>query len=99
MLEYEAVRMRADHLTASRLSAEEMNAGLDAVAAVAEPVRLSFLSRPVLADPDDDMVIETAPNGEADWTVNRREFRRAGSGLGCSVGSAGEVLADFRRKR
>jgi hypothetical protein len=33
---------------------------LDAVAAIAEPVRLDFLWRPFLSDASDDMVLETA---------------------------------------
>jgi len=47
---------------------------LDAVAAVAEPVRLAFLWRAILSDADDDMVLETAMNGQAGSivTFNRR---------------------------
>jgi hypothetical protein len=43
---------------------------------VAEPVRLSFLWRPTLRDPDDDMVLEAAVNGRADAivTFNHRDF-------------------------
>ncbi|WP_322778887.1 PIN domain-containing protein [Frankia sp. Cas4] len=49
---------------------------LDAVVAVTEHVRLAFLWRPTLRDPDDDMVLETAVNGHAEWivTFNRRDF-------------------------
>ena len=101
MLEYEAVLMRAEHLTASGLSAKEMNAVLDAVAAVSEPVRLSFLWRPMLADPNDDMVLETAANGAGDWivTFNQRDFRGAEARFGCRLGAPGEVLRQLRRKR
>jgi putative PIN family toxin of toxin-antitoxin system len=101
MVEYEAVLTRADHLAASGLSAEEMNAVLDSLAAVAEPVRLSFLWRPMLADPDDDMVLETAANGQADWivTFNQRDFSKAGTILACSVGLPSQVLGELRRKR
>jgi hypothetical protein len=38
---------------------------LDALATVLEPVRLSFLWRPLLPNVDDDMVLETAVNGRA----------------------------------
>jgi predicted nucleic acid-binding protein len=39
-------------------------------------VRLNFLWRPVLSDADDDMVLETAVNGQAKAivTFNRRHF-------------------------
>ena len=101
MFEYEAVLMRAEHLAASGLSDGEMNAILDAVAAVAEPVHLSFLWRPTLLDPDDDMVLETAANGAADWivTFNKRDFSGAAAKLGCGVALPGEVLHEFRRMR
>jgi putative PIN family toxin of toxin-antitoxin system len=76
LIEYRAVMSRREHLTASRLSAADIEALLDAVAAVAEPVLLDFLWRPALPDPDDDMVLETAMNGRADAivTFNRRHF-------------------------
>jgi hypothetical protein len=38
---------------------------LDGLAAIMEPVRLHFLWRPLLPDSDDDMVLETAINGRA----------------------------------
>jgi predicted HicB family RNase H-like nuclease len=55
-----------------------MNALLDAVAAVATPVRLAFLWRPMVRDPDDDMVLEAAVNGNAEAivTFNRRDFAK-----------------------
>jgi hypothetical protein len=45
MIEYEAVMTRVEHLNASRLSADDIAAVLDAVAEVAEPVELAFLWR------------------------------------------------------
>ncbi len=79
LIEYQAVMTRLEHLQASRLTAREMRVILDAVASVAEPVRLSFLWRPVLRDPNDDMVLETAINGRADYlvTFNQRDFGMA----------------------
>jgi predicted nucleic acid-binding protein len=78
---------RREHLTASRLSAADVEALLDAVAAVAEPVLLDFLWRPVLPDPDDDMVLETGVNGRADAiaTFNRRHFVMATKQFGLGV--------------
>lgn len=76
MMEYEAVLMRAEHRAVSGLSVDDVGVLLDAVAAVAEPIRLAYLWRPTLPDADDDMVLETAVNGGADGlvTVNRRHF-------------------------
>ena len=49
MLEYEAVLTRPEHLQAAGLTAAEIGVLLDAIAAVAEPVRLTFLWRPLLS--------------------------------------------------
>ena len=101
MIEYEAVLMRTEHRAAAGLSAKEMMAVLDTVAAVAEPVRLSFLWRPALADPDDDMVLETAANGQAAWiaTFNLRDFAAAAKNLGCRIDQPGNVLREWRREQ
>jgi len=101
MIEYEAVLTRPEHLQVSGISVGEMNAVLDAVAAVAEPVRLSFLWRPMLTDPDDDMVLETAMNGQADYlvTFNQKDFDEPAATLGCSVALPRNVLREVGRKR
>jgi hypothetical protein len=60
-----------------------------------EPVRLSFLWRPLLPDANDDMVLETAVNGRADLlvTFNLRHFEAASSRFGIDVEApAGAVL-------
>jgi len=94
MIEYEAVMTRPEHLKASGLSTVDVNALLDAIAAVAEPVRLAFLWRPIVPDPDDDMVLEAAVNGRADAlvTFNRRDFARAAERFGIAVLSPSEAL-------
>lgn len=87
LVEYQAVMSRLEHLKASRLSVADVEALLDAVAAVSEQVHLDFLWRPVLIDPDDDMVLETAMNGRADAivTFNRRHFVAATKRFGIDV--------------
>jgi predicted nucleic acid-binding protein len=72
---------------------------LDAVAAVVEPVRLAFLWRPVVRDPDDDMVLEAAVNGRADAlvTFNIRDFDEASS-FGVAVLSPGETVRRWEAK-
>jgi putative PIN family toxin of toxin-antitoxin system len=97
IIEYEAVMTRLDHLTSAGITAIEVNLLLDTVVSVAEPVRLAFLWRPVLKDPDDDMVLETAVNGHADRlvTFNRKDFATAGEQFGiatCSPGEAWKLL-------
>jgi putative PIN family toxin of toxin-antitoxin system len=75
-LEYEAVLTRADQLEAFGLSATEVTDFLDGLASVMQPVDLSFLWRPQLRDPADEMVLETAVNGAASHllTWNTRDF-------------------------
>jgi putative PIN family toxin of toxin-antitoxin system len=87
LIEYQEVMSRREHLAASRLSVSDVEALLDAVAAVTEPVLLDFLWRPVLIDADDDMVLETAVNGRADAiaTFNRRHFAAVPKQFGINV--------------
>jgi predicted nucleic acid-binding protein len=79
MLEYESVLMRPEHLEAARISEADAKVLLDAMAIVAEPIRISYLWRPVLTDGGDDLVLETAVNGQAEGivTFNRRDFEPA----------------------
>jgi putative PIN family toxin of toxin-antitoxin system len=95
LIEYEAVMTRPEHLAASGLDAGKVSAILDAVAEVAEPVRLAFHWRPLLRDADDDMVLETAINGgaEAVVTMNARDFLGASSAFGIEILAPGRALA------
>jgi predicted nucleic acid-binding protein len=97
LIEYEAVMIRAEHLEASALSAADVGALLDAMAAVAEPVTLNFSWRPSLPDADDDMVLETAANGRADAivTFNVRDFGRAAAEFGIAVLRPAEALKQW----
>jgi putative PIN family toxin of toxin-antitoxin system len=100
MIEYQAVMTRPEHLKASGLSAADIEVLLDAVAAVAEPVRLAFLWRPIVRDPDDDMVLEAAVNGKADAlvTFNLRDFAGVANKFGIAVLSPGEAVVRLETK-
>jgi putative PIN family toxin of toxin-antitoxin system len=95
LIEYESVMTRNEHLAVSGLSTDDVAALLDAVALVAEPVRLAFLWRPMLRDADDDMVLEVAVNGAADAivTMNRRDFDPVAQTFGIEVLSPGAAAA------
>jgi putative PIN family toxin of toxin-antitoxin system len=75
-LEYEAVLTRPEHLLTSRLTARQALDFLDYLAGIVEPVKLHYLWRPQLSDVADEMVLETAINGRADYivTFNTRHF-------------------------
>lgn len=94
IIEYEAVLTRPEQLRVSKVSAMEVAMVLDALVAVSEAVRLSFRWRPVVSDPADDMVLETAVNGRAEIlvTFNRRHFARAARRFQMTVASPGEAL-------
>jgi putative PIN family toxin of toxin-antitoxin system len=100
MLEYEAVATRTEHQAAG-LSEGDVEAVLDALATVIEPVRLAFHWRPMLPDGDDDMVLETAVNGHADIlvTVNRRDFAPAVGTFCVKVVSPADAVRRLRRTR
>lgn len=99
IIEYEAVLTRPQHLVAIGLSAAEVNAVLDAVAKVAIPVVLHFLWRPRLKDPADEMVLETAVNGNADRlvTFNTRHLADAAADFGIRVLRPGEAWKEVQR--
>jgi putative PIN family toxin of toxin-antitoxin system len=100
MVEYEAVVTRPEHLDASGLTAIEAGELLDAMAKVLVPVRLSFLWRPRLKDPADEMVLETAVNGEADRlvTFNLRHLATSAREFGISVLRPGEMWKEVRER-
>ena len=93
-LEYEAVLKRSEHLAAAGATLAQVDAILDALAAVLEPVEVSFLWRPQLRDPADEMVLEAAVNGRADWlvTFNLRHLAAAAARFGIHAGRPADIL-------
>jgi putative PIN family toxin of toxin-antitoxin system len=94
MLEYESVLTRPEHLVAADLTEADVQVLLDAIALVATPVRISYLWRPMLPDPDDDLVLETAVNGSAKVviTFNRRHFEPAAARFGIEILAPAEAV-------
>ena len=91
---------RPEHLVAARLNSLEVGDLLNAVAAVAEPVKLAYLWRPVLPDQDDDMVLEVAVNGRADAVVtfNVRDFGKPARGFGIQTLLPAEAVRSERAR-
>jgi putative PIN family toxin of toxin-antitoxin system len=92
-LEYEAVLTRPEQMKDIGLSFVETTAVLDGLAAIIEPVELRFLWRPLAADPNDEMVLETAVNGgtESIATFNVRHLRQAAGRFGIEAARPGEI--------
>lgn len=84
MLEYEAVLKRPEHLKSAGATRDDIDAILDALAAAGVPVIPNFSWRPELSDPGDEMVLETAVNGQADLivTFNVTHLRHAATRFG-----------------
>ena len=97
-IEYEATCSEPEHLAAG-LSEREVEIFLDAVLAMAEPVKTHFLWRPQLRDPGDEMVLETAVNGQADAlvTFNVRDFGSVPERFGIEVMIPCEASRKVRR--
>jgi putative PIN family toxin of toxin-antitoxin system len=76
-IEYEATCKRPEHGKAAQLSSIEVDQFVRAVVALVEPIAIHYLWRPQLRDAKDEMVLETAVNGQADAivTFNIKDFR------------------------
>jgi putative PIN family toxin of toxin-antitoxin system len=97
-VEYEAVCRRPEHRMAAGLSLRQVEIFLNAVIGMAEAVHTHFLWRPQLRDPNDEMVLEAAVNGQADAVVtfNVRDYGTAPSRFGVNV-LLPEAIARIKR--
>jgi putative PIN family toxin of toxin-antitoxin system len=93
-LEYEMVLLREEHLEATGLDRDEVYLILDELAAILRPVVSYIQWRPMLSDPDDERVFETALNGQVDVlvTFNVRDYLSAANWFNLAVLRPGEVL-------
>jgi putative PIN family toxin of toxin-antitoxin system len=97
-LEYRDVALRSEHVRASALSKREILELIEALEAFAEPVEVVMKTRPLSADPSDDMILDVAINGRAEALVtnNKKHFARAGKRFGIPVLSPAELLEKMR---
>ena len=93
-LEYEDVLKRPEHRLAHGLTPLEIDEFLAELAALIEPVEVHFQWRPQTRDPNDEMVLEAAINGEADAVVtyNVADFAEAAKRFEISVLRPAELL-------
>ncbi|HUB49348.1 MAG TPA: putative toxin-antitoxin system toxin component, PIN family [Acetobacteraceae bacterium] len=99
-LEYEAVLKRPEQLAASGLAATDVDAALNALAALIEPIEAHLSWRPQLNDPDDEMVLEAAINGRADAlvTYNVTHFRAAAPRFGVRLARPVDILLEVTKQ-
>lgn len=90
-MEYEAVLLRPEHLSAAGAQAHQVLNLLDVLAGVVTRVEIQFLWRPQLRDPNDDLVLELAVNGQGSGdtvaiiTANQKDFWPQASQFGVEV--------------
>lgn len=86
-LEYEAKCLLPEHRVQSGLQESEVELVIATLCSIAEPVQNHFLWRPQLRDAADEMVLETAINGNADGlvTFNIRDFGQAPARFGIAL--------------
>ena len=92
-LEYEAVLSRPQMRAVTGHSLDDVAAIMRALAALCEPVDISFRIRPMLRDADDEMVLEAALNGRADAIVthNVRDFGSTRD-FGLEIATPGDIV-------
>jgi len=93
-LEYEDVLKRPEHQLVHGLTPEAVDQFLTELAALLEPVEVHFQWRPQSRDPNDEMVLEAAINGQANAlvTYNIKDFAEAGERFRISVLRPGDLL-------
>lgn len=98
LMEYEAVLHRPENLERARASVADTDAVLDALAGICVPVVFDYNWRPTGAHDDDELVVETAINGQAGVlaTFNLRHMRVAGARFGFSAQRPGPLVRRLR---
>jgi putative PIN family toxin of toxin-antitoxin system len=98
LIEYEAVLTRPIHLARAGATVAEALEILDALAGICVPVIFDYVWRPSGAHEDDELVVETAINGQADTvaTFNVKHMRVAAGLFGFQAQRPGPLLRRMR---
>ena len=98
-LEYEDVLKRPEQRLAHGLTPEAIDEFLAELAALVQPVEVHFLWRPQVRDPNDEMVLEAAINGQAEAlvTYNVADFALAGERFAIPIVRPADLLKKVRR--
>ncbi len=100
LLEYEAILKRKEIRQATQLSLDSIDVVLDTLCELATETPIFYLWRPKLSDPQDDMVLELAVNGQADAivTFNTNDFGNASEEFGIKLLTPGQFLHTLRQE-
>jgi putative PIN family toxin of toxin-antitoxin system len=92
--EYEEVLRRPKQFP--HLSPQDIEDFLDFISSACDHVRINFLWRPQLQDPEDDLILELAVSGQADAiiTYNQRDFVGSDQ-VGIRIISPGELIKEI----
>lgn len=98
--EYQAQCTSPVHWTAADLTLEQADIFVNGLAALVEPVKTHFLWRPMLRDPNNEMVLEVATNGgaEAIVTFNLRDYGKAPSTFNIEVVTPSTAIRRVRNE-
>jgi putative PIN family toxin of toxin-antitoxin system len=94
MVEYEAVLTRPGNLKKFGIGVADVLSVLDEIAGLCVPVAFDYRWRPGAADPDDDLVLETAINGAANAiaSFNLADMRAGAAPFGIAVERPVDIL-------
>jgi putative PIN family toxin of toxin-antitoxin system len=98
-LEYEDVLKRPEQRLVHGLPSDAVDKFLAELAALTEPVQVHFKWRPQVRDPNDEMVLEAAINGQADAliTYNVADFVLAGERFAIPIIRPPDLLKMVKR--
>jgi putative PIN family toxin of toxin-antitoxin system len=98
VMEYESVLRRPVHLARAKATEADVTEILDALVGICIPVAFDYKWRPTGAHADDELMIETAINGQADVlaTFNLKDMRHAGARFGFSLTRPGPLVRRLR---
>ena len=100
VLEYRDVALRPEHVSASNLNKREILELIEALEAFSESVEVLMKVRPLSLDPNDDMVLDIAINGNADVIVtgNTKHFLAVGKRFHIPVMTPSEFISQLRKE-
>ena len=98
ILEYADVLTRDANLSQFWTDKDEVKAIIGVLADQLDQVRIYYIWRPQLSDPNDEMVLECAVNAQANIivTFNKRDFLPAATLFGVEILSPGEFVKKLK---